>query len=228
MIGRHSLAPTLSNDRLLMRQRADHPLLRPVLSRLHQTVERHVGAPCELDMQERDLLRAVLRRQPISQVDVRAEGVPLGETSARIATLSVNLANVTLRGTRRRPTISADGGNFVATFLDDDIATLVELPPVVERLWLLGDGIRVNMVAGVAVTCDLRLEDGQIALRPRLPGLLERHLPWTQLARDIPDLPFGAQLETLHVDGGQVVATGSLDTEHLRWSIGSSRTVPSA
>ena len=207
-----------------MRQRADHPLLRPILSRLHQTVESHVGAPCELDLAEGHLLRAFLRRQPISQVDLRAEGVPLGETAARIATLSVNLANVTLRGTRRRPTVSADGGSFVATFLEDAIATLVELPPVVERLWLLGDGIRVNMVAGVAITCDLCLEDGQIALRPRMPELLGRRLPWQRLAREVPELPFGAQLETLEVDGSQVVATGSLSAEHLQWPMGSPRT----
>ena len=208
-----------------MRQRADHPLLRPVLARLHRTVEAHVGAPCELDIPERDLVRAVLRRQPIPQVDLHADGVPLGEAGARIATLSVNLANVTLRGPRRRPTVTADGGNFVATFLDDAIATLVELPPVVERLWLLGDGVRVNMVAGMAVTCDLRLEDGQIALRPRLPEPLGRRLPWQRLAREVPELPFGAKLETLAVDGSQVVATGSLGAEHLQWSVGSARSV---
>ena len=206
-----------------MRPHADHALLRPVLARLHQTVESHVGAPCELDLAERDLLRAVLRRKPIPQVDLRAEGVPLGESGARITTLSVNLANVTLRGPRRRPTVSAGGGNFVATFLDDAIATLVELPPVVERLWLLGDSVRVNLVAGVAVTCDLCLEDGRIALKPRLPELLGHRLPWQRLAREVPELPFGAQLETLEIDGSQVVATGSLSAEHLQWPMGSPR-----
>lgn len=207
-----------------MRPRADHPLLRPVLARLHQTVESNVGAPCDLHLAERDLLRALLVRQPIPHVGLRADDVPLKETGARIATLSVDLTNVTLHGPRRRPTVTAEGGNFVATFLDDAIATLVELPPVVERLWLLGDGVRVHIVAGVAVTCDLRLEDGRIALRPRLPELLSRQLPWRRLERDVPHLPFGAQLETLEIDGSQVVATGSLSAEHLQWSVGSPST----
>jgi hypothetical protein len=205
-----------------MRQRADHPLLRPVLARLHQTVESHVGAPCDLHLPERDLLLAVVRRQPIPQVTLCADDVPLGETGARIATLSVHLDHVTLRGPRRRPEITADGGSFVATFLDDALATLVDLPPVVERVWLLSGGVRVNMVAGVAVTCDLRLEGGQIVLSPRMPELLDRHVPWHRLGRAVPDLPFGAELETLEVDGSQVVATGSLRAEDLQWSVGSS------
>jgi hypothetical protein len=205
-----------------MPQRADHPLLRPVLTRLRQTVESQLGVACELHLAERDLLRAVLVRQPIPQVDLLAEGVPLGETGARIATLSVRLDNVTLRGPRRRPEITADAGSFVATFLDDAIDGLVDLPPVVERVWLLGDAVRVNMVAGMAVTCDLQLENGQAVLRPRLSELLDGRLPWHRFGRDVPELPLGAQLETLEVDGGQVVATGSLSAEHLRWSVGSS------
>jgi hypothetical protein len=196
------------------------------MSRLNQAVEAQLGAPCEFHVAERDLFRAVLVRQPIPQVGLRADDVPLGESGARIATLSVQLDNVTLRGPRRRPEITADGGSFVASFLDDAIEALVDPPPVVERIWLLDDGLRVNMVAGVAVTCDLRLEDSQIVLKPRLPELLGGRLPWRRLGRDVPDLPFGAQLDTLAIEDGRVVASGSLSTEHLRWSAGSTPASP--
>jgi hypothetical protein len=191
------------------------------MARLNQAVEHHLGVPCELDLEERDLLRAVLVRQPIPQVTLRAEEVPLGETGARIATLSVDLDNVTLRGPRRRPEVTAAGGSFVATFLDDAIEALVDPAPVVERIWLLDDGLRVNMVAGVAVTCDLCLEDNQIVLKPRLSELFGGRLPWRRLGRDVPDLPFGAQLDALEVDNGKVMATGSLSADHLRWSTAS-------
>ena len=211
-----------------MPPRADHPLLRPVLSRLHRTVEDQLGVPCELHLAERDLLRAALVRQPVPQVDLHADDVPLGDTGARITTLWVKLDDVALHGPRLRPEVTAGRGRFVATFLDEAIDGLVDLPPVVDHVWLLGDGLRVNTVAGVAVTCDLGLEGSQVVVRPRLPEPLDRRLPWRRLAHPVPDLPFGATLETLEVDRGQVVATGSLNAEHLQCSVGSVGSVGSA
>jgi hypothetical protein len=191
------------------------------LAHVQRSVETHIGAPCELQLSERDLLRAVLMRRSIPQVELHANGVPLGDTGARIATLQVRLDNVMLRGPRRHPEVTASGGRFVATFLDDAIEHLVDLPPVIERVWLMEDGVRVNMVAGVAVTCDLRLEESQIVLRPRLSERLDRRLPWNRLGQDLLDLPFGARIETLNVTDSQLVTAGSLDSDFLRWSVGS-------
>lgn len=194
-------------------------LHQPLLDRLQQTVEAQLGAPCDLYLPDADLLRAALVRRHLTRVDLRAAEVPLGDREARASMLAVSLHGLDLRGPRLRPQVRASGGEFVATFGDDAVGGLVDLPPVIDRVWLLDDALRVTTVVGIAFDCDLGLEDEQVVIRPRLTGALAAQLPWRALARPVPDLPFGATLDTVRVDGGQVIASGSLHAEHLSWTV---------
>ena len=192
---------------------------QPVLDRLRRMVEGQIGAPCELHLPEPDLFRAALVRRHLTRVDLRAVEVPMGGREARATTLAVTLDGLDLRGPRLRPTVQASGGRFVATFGDEAIRELVDLPPVIDRVWLLDDALRVATVVGVAFDGDLGVEDEQVVIRPRRPGALAGPLPWRSLTRPLPEMPFGAHLETLRVDGGQVTASGFLEPGHLAWSL---------
>lgn len=198
--------------------RPPHPRLhRSLLARLAGEVESHLGAPCQLRPADGDLLRATFVRRRLTRLDLAARDVPLGDLGARLSTLEVALHELELHGSRLRPHVRASAGSFVASLGEEAISDLVQLPPVVERVWFVGDGLRVHTVMGIAFTCEVRLEDGRIVVHPRVGEALAGRLPWRGLARPVPELPFGATLESLVVDGGEVVVTGSMDPARLRF-----------
>jgi hypothetical protein len=166
-------------------------------------------------------VRALLLERSVDWVSLRSRRVPLGDDrGSHLTTLEVVLDEVRMSGSRRRPEIRAREGRFVATFDAGAVEALVAPPPVVDAIAIHDDGLRVSTVAGIAFMCDVVLRERTILLTPRAPDPLRGLLPWPSLARPVPELPLGAMLREVRVEAGQVVCSGSLATEELRFSTG--------
>lgn len=198
----------------------DSRLNRALLARTQRLVEQQLGAPCRVQVAEHALVRAAVVRRRITALEIISERVPIGDDGAHLTSLHVRLEELELQGPRLRPLqLRAGSGAFRATLTDDGLADLVDLPPVVDRVSLMGDGLRISTALGVAITCDVLLEDERIVVRPRMAPPLAARFSWASFAVGVPELPFGARLESLTVDGGEIVLHGHLEPAELSWRV---------
>lgn len=177
-------------------------------------LEAQLGVPVEIKVPEVDLWRALLLDRRLSHVELAADDVPLRDGAARLRRVEAELDELTFEGPRHRPRVRASAGRFLAVLDEDELEQLLDLPPVLERVRLQSDGLRVETVAGLPFPADVKVRDGQLVVVPRSHQLL-RLLPHPQLVLGLPELPLGARITDLRLRDGHVEATGPLDPDHL-------------
>jgi hypothetical protein len=188
------------------------------LQQLEERVAAELGAPCTVTVTTAPgplrHLRAVLWDRRLAGVLLEATEVPLGGARAHLASLTAHVEELPLVGRRLGPRPGRATGTFRAHLEDGQLGPLLGLPPVVQGVFVHGEGLRVTTYAGVALTCDVVLEDGGVVVRPRSPSALAR-LPWPQVVTPLPELPLGARVERLTLEDGHAVAEGTFDASHL-------------
>jgi hypothetical protein len=188
------------------------------LEQLEEQVSAELAAPCTVTVTTGPglfpHLRAVLWDRRLAVVGLDAADVPLGDGRAHLAALTARVEELPLVGPRLRPRPGQVTGTFRAFLEDAQLSPLLGLPPVVQGLFVHGDGLRVTTYAGVAFTCDVVLEDGGVVVRPRSPSAFAR-LPWPQVVTPLPQLPLDARVQRLTLEDGHAVAEGTFDASHL-------------
>lgn len=190
------------------------------LARAQQQLAQALGTPdVTLDVPARPLLPELLRA-PGTPARLQARAVPIGDRDGRLRTLEADAPDVRVDVRTRRLTTAP--GTFTAVITADDLARMVRLPGVVNRLELRHHGLRVWTVLGVPVDTATELVDGELRVVPdplqvrdllKLPGLgaFRRTIEAGGLRIALPQLPLGATIEDLRFGDGQVTATGRFE-----------------
>jgi hypothetical protein len=184
------------------------------LDRVAARLAEELGTPVGITVPEVELWRALLLDRRLSHVQLTANGVPVHEGRARLRVVEADLQELVFEGRRHRPQVRATAGSFRAVLDEDQLEQLLDLPPLLERVRLQSDGLRVETVAGLPFPADVQVRDGQLVVVPRSHQLL-RMLPRPQLVLGLPQLPLGARITHLELRDGHVEATGPLDPDHL-------------
>lgn len=176
----------------------------------HDRTERLLAeafdAPVTVALHGRPLTLDLVRRR-IPAADLVAREVPLGDTGGRIGRLDVRLEGVLLPRDRDGEW-RVEQGVFEAHLDSDDLADLADLPPGVEGVRLVDDTVEVRTTAGVRFPASLDVEDGDLVLRADR-GVL-RLLPTASFRVPLGDLPAGARVRDVALNGGEVTARGVL------------------
>lgn len=184
-----------------------------------QLTDRLGTADVTLDVPARPLLPELLRA-PGTPARLHAGGVPIGDRDGRLRTLEADAPDVRIDPRTRRLTTAP--GTFTAVITADDLARMVRLPGVVNRLELRHHGLRVWTVLGVPVDTATELVDGELRVVPdplqvrdllKLPGLgaFRRTIEAGGLRIALPQLPLGATIDDLRFGDGQVTASGRFE-----------------
>jgi len=184
----------------------------------------------EFDPPPRALAKAALSRR-IERVEMRATGVPIEDTELTLARLDLVAEDVRVRFSLRGPAFDVGETTFAAALTQDQLSTLVPLPPGVDRLSVTRRGFTFHTVAGIPIYTSVSLNGTKVVVAPSAPAkvpLLDLigididmpQLPvrsgLEQLSRfglsfDLPQLPANATIERLHLHDGHVVVTGTAD-----------------
>jgi hypothetical protein len=184
------------------------------LDRVAARLEEQLGSPVEITVPEVELWRALVLERRLSHVRLTADDVPIKDGRARLRLVEAELLELVFVGQRHRPRVEATAGTFKAILDEDELDNLLELPPLLERVRLQSDGLRVETVAGLPFPAEVQVRDGQLVVVPRSPQLL-RMLPQPQMVLGLPELPLGARITRLQLADGHVEASGPLDPEQL-------------
>jgi hypothetical protein len=184
------------------------------LDRLARRLEEQLGTPVDVEVPEVELWRALLLERRLSHIQLTARQVPIQDGRARLRRVEAERQELVFAGKRHRPRVQATAGTFLAILDEDELEQLLELPPLLERVRLQSDGLRVETVAGLPFPADVQVRDGELVVVPRSPQLL-RMLPQPQLVLGLPELPLGARITRLQLRDGHVEASGPLDPDQL-------------
>lgn len=154
-----------------------------------------------------------LRRRAVPAVALAVDDLPIQDGRARIQRLEVELHGVRLVGAGDDRRVMADTGSFRATLTEAAVRSLVELPPLVRRLDLRDDRVRLWTSAGLSVDVRVSARGGDLVLKP-LGNPLDALLPFRHVIR-LDTLPAGATVERVSVQDGHLVLSGPIDGERL-------------
>lgn len=189
----------------------------------------------EFDPPLRVLARRALGRR-IDRVRLRASGVPIEQTDVKIEQLDVEAHDIELRLGRGRPTVRVGSAYFSAWLTQEQLSSLVPLPPGVARLTVTPRGFTFHTFAGIPIYTAVTLEENNrlhvapstpakvplldligidIAM-PQLPvsGGLEQ-LTRFGLSFDLPELPANAVISEIEPHDGYLLISGTLDLTPL-------------
>lgn len=154
-----------------------------------------------------------VRHRTIPAVSLAAEHLPIPDSRASIDRLEVELRGVRIEGPRTARRVLAAEGSFKAVLSESQVRHLVELPPLVRRLDLRDDRVRLITSAGLSVDLRLFAQDGALVLKP-MGNPLDVFLP---VRHRIPldNLPAGASVDRAVIRDGQLVVTGPIDGSRL-------------
>jgi hypothetical protein len=184
------------------------------LDRVAARLAEQLGVPVDISVPEVELWRALLLDRRLSHVVLSSADVPVQEGRARLRLVEVELLELAFVGQRHRPRVEAQAGTFRAILDEDQLDELLELPPLLARVRLQSEGLRVETVAGLPFPAEVQVRDGRLVVVPRSPQLL-RLLPQPQMVLGLPELPLGARITRLQLRDGHVEATGPLDPDQL-------------
>lgn len=184
------------------------------LERVAAHLQAQLGTPVDVHVPEVELWRALLWDRRLSHVELAAERVPIKDGHAHLRRVEADLQELRFEGPRRRPRVRAEAGTFHAVLDEHELERLLDLPPLLERVRLQHDGLRVETVAGLPFPADVELRDGRLVVVPRSHQLLKL-LPHPQLVLGLPELPLGARITRIELRDGRVEVSGPLDPEHL-------------
>ncbi|WP_034272794.1 LmeA family phospholipid-binding protein [Haloechinothrix halophila] len=184
----------------------------------------------EFDPPPRKLARSALTRR-IERLEMRASGVPIEDTDVLLARLDLVAEDVRVRFSLRGPVLDVGETTFAATLTQDQLSTLVPLPPGVDRLSVTRRGFTFHTVAGIPIYTSVSLNDSKIVVAPSAPAKvplldligIDIEMPQLpvrsgleQLTRfglsfDLPELPANATIERLQLRDGHVVVSGTAE-----------------
>lgn len=184
-----------------------------------------------LDPPPRTLARRALRRH-VDRVELRADGVPIGDADGKIDHLHVVVRDVRLTMTWRKPALSIGAARFTAQLGEDQLTALIPLPPGVARMSVTEHGVTLHTVAGLPIDTVVRM-DGvhRVHVAPTTPAkvplldligidvALPRFPPpavLDQILRvgrtfDLPELPAGARVDRIEPLAGAMRFSGTVD-----------------
>ncbi|MDX1658813.1 MAG: LmeA family phospholipid-binding protein [Nitriliruptorales bacterium] len=144
------------------------------------------------------------------EVDGVASDVPILEGDALIGHLEVRLLDVELSLGERR--LRAVHGEFTARIPERELDALAGVPSAVGSITIEDGALKLVTPAGVGVTADVEAEDGDLVVKPTNPIA---ELARFRLRFSVGELPAGATIHSVGVEGGEVVVRGDLDGSRL-------------
>lgn len=154
-----------------------------------------------------------VRHRTVSVVALTAHHVPIRDGVAELARIDVQLRKVSWEGRGSGRRVMAEAGDFTARIEQSELQKLVDLPPLVRRLEVRNEHLRLITTGGLAVDLRVTAEDHAIVLAP-VANPLPKVLPMRWRV-PLEELPAGARIQRAVVRDGAVVASGPLDGARL-------------